>query len=309
MRALALRTLSPAEMAWRKILAGWRDHHIAAMLARPEPHRAKMAIAADNGSWRALVDPREWLAAAAPALASMAVAACDDDKIMALFTSLPRPLTFEHDALPYRKIHIEGMVSGSGALPLPCLSARECALWVTELSPGLAMAPAATRHLLRDVRLPMVLVLGASPLKAALAATLAIGDVLLIAHETRLMKYQGRTLGRFRQNEDVMMIDEHYEDDYNQDAIEPGYTQPDALSGALASLPLTLEFILQRRHLSIGQVQQLFAGQILEMDPACEKNIEIRSNGRLLASGELVQLNDRLGVEVRDLHPDEPHAK
>nr|WP_255556860.1 FliM/FliN family flagellar motor switch protein [Sodalis sp. dw_96] len=89
------------------------------------------------------------------------------------------------------------------------------------------------------------------------------------------------------------------------DAIASSAAEP--LSGVLATVPLKLEFILQRRYLAIGELQQLFKGKVMEIDPAGEKNIEIRANGHLLATGELVQLEDRLGVEITALHTDSPN--
>lgn len=74
----------------------------------------------------------------------------------------------------------------------------------------------------------------------------------------------------------------------------------DAAADPLANLPLTLEFILQRRYLSLGEIQQFRQGKVLELDPEGEKHIEIRANGHLLALGELVQLEDRLGVELME---------
>lgn len=78
----------------------------------------------------------------------------------------------------------------------------------------------------------------------------------------------------------------------------------DTAADPLANLPLTLEFILQRRYLSLGEIQQFRQGKVLELDPEGEKHIEIRANGHLLALGELVQLEDRLGVELMELSLD-----
>ncbi|MBT9431171.1 FliM/FliN family flagellar motor switch protein [Candidatus Sodalis endolongispinus] len=78
----------------------------------------------------------------------------------------------------------------------------------------------------------------------------------------------------------------------------------DTAADPLANLPLTLEFILQRRYLSLGEIQQFRQGKVLKLDPEGEKHIEIRANGHLLALGELVQLEDRLGVELMELSLD-----
>jgi type III secretion protein Q len=45
------------------------------------------------------------------------------------------------------------------------------------------------------------------------------------------------------------------------------------------------------------------------MDPSIEKHIEIRANGQLFAKGELVQLEDRLGVEITELQMEHSDGK
>ncbi|XBS70287.1 FliM/FliN family flagellar motor switch protein [Acerihabitans sp. KWT182] len=101
-----------------------------------------------------------------------------------------------------------------------------------------------------------------------------------------------------------MMKENHQPGDMPE--IEAIASQAGTFSGVLTTVPLKLEFILQRRYLEIGELQQLFKGKVMEIDPAGEKNIEIRANGHLLAFGELVQLEDRLGVEITALHSGSP---
>ncbi|WP_413735591.1 type III secretion system cytoplasmic ring protein SctQ [Sodalis sp. RH21] len=308
MSHLQLRALSRADIAWRQALATWRAHGIAVGLDAPAGGQGQMAISADNGAWRAIIHARTWLAYHAPELAAMAGHACDDGKIMALFNAVAQPLTFEHYALPYRSLRAEAMVAApSGpASPLPRLSARECPLWVTALDdcgvPPPALAPLRLGH----IPLAVKWVIGTSRLPAGLAARLAVGDVMLITRADRQVICQGKIIGQFFQNEEMIMMDEHYEEYDLPEEDEPGNPGPAGMSDALSPVPLKLEFILQRRYLAIGEIQQLFAGKVLEMDPASEKKIEIRANGALLARGELVQLEDRLGVEVMELYQDMP---
>ncbi|WP_413722043.1 type III secretion system cytoplasmic ring protein SctQ [Sodalis sp. RH23] len=314
MSTLSLRKLPKAQASWHPALAGWRAGGVAVALALPPAAGPLMMVIADDGEWRALLDPREWLAQTAPALAAMAVAACDDRQIMALFNAMPRPLTFADGALDYRHIQAwEPAASSQGRdLPLPRLSARECPVWVTALDRSRIRLPDPSCHGLQDLPLAVEFILGASRLPAAIARDVAVGDVVLIAALSRYVKCQGRRIGHFCQREDMIMIDESQDGMYEEYPLTESDPAPSldntALPGVLTELPLNVEFILQRRFLSIGEVNALFAGKILELDPACEHRIELRSNGHLLARGELVQLDDRLGVEIMQLYPDDPHA-
>ncbi|XBS70286.1 hypothetical protein ABK905_03190 [Acerihabitans sp. KWT182] len=144
-----LRTLTREQLNWQRALAGWRVHNIAASLELPPKAARRMVISADNGAWRAIIDPREWLCHELPNVAALAGAACDDEKIMALFNTRSRPLTFAHSALKYRVLRAESFIDGGcgHAVPMPRLSARECTLWVTDIGDSLVMPPPQRRGL------------------------------------------------------------------------------------------------------------------------------------------------------------------
>lgn len=322
MSKFALRRLPKAQAAWHPVLAGWRARGVAAGLGFPPSLGPLIRVNADDGEWQALLDPREWLAQTAPELAAMAASACDDRQIMALFNAMPRPLTFADGALDYRRLQAQeslAPIEGRDA-PMPRVSARECALWIKAIAPRRAMPPMQGGHRLRGVPLTLAFILGVSRLPAAIAGEVAVGDIVLITTRTRRVTCQGKRMGHFCQQEEMIMIDENHEevqdegheggyDEYRQPMDDHQPSMDSApLPEAMAALPLNVEFILQRRFLSIGEVQAFFAGKVLGLDPACEQNIELRSNGHLLARGELVQLEDRLGVEIMELYPDDSHA-
>lgn len=73
-------------------------------------------------------------------------------------------------------------------------------------------------------------------------------------------------------------------------------------AAALARIPVRLEFILQRRTLSVGELGALQEGQIIALDERAEKQVLVLGNGVVLGRGELIQLDDRLGIEMLDIH-------
>lgn len=65
------------------------------------------------------------------------------------------------------------------------------------------------------------------------------------------------------------------------------------------SMKITVEFA--RTEMSIRDLLNLKAGGILELDKMAGEPLDIRLNGRLIARGEAVIVNDRFGVRVTEI--------
>ena len=64
------------------------------------------------------------------------------------------------------------------------------------------------------------------------------------------------------------------------------------------AVPVKMEFILHRKNLSLLELQRLYEGQVFPLPNDSESRIEVRVNDVLLGYGELVQVDDSLGVEI-----------
>ncbi|MEA9389628.1 FliM/FliN family flagellar motor switch protein [Acerihabitans sp. TG2] len=303
MRNLQLRPLSRADMMWRQVLADWQARQIPAGLATPPIGQPLFSITADNGIWRGMIDARDWLAHQLPELGALASTGRDLAHIAALFNAMDNPLTFEHDALAYQRLQAQVMPEqvNPSVTSLPCLAASECVVWLTEITNTGRQAPLPPVPVLGRAPVLLELIIGVSHASDSVIAKLAVGDIMLINQVTRQTTCQGRVIGHYWQQEEMIMMEEHYEECDMSEEYDLEDTPCEKITGSLSAVPMKLEFILQRRYLSIHEVQEIFTGKVFEMDPASEKQIEIRANGTLIARGELVQLDDRLGVEVMDI--------
>ncbi|PQZ90750.1 MULTISPECIES: FliM/FliN family flagellar motor switch protein [Pseudomonas] len=66
-----------------------------------------------------------------------------------------------------------------------------------------------------------------------------------------------------------------------------------------------LEILLQEQLVSARQLAAFAPGKVLPLTPGAIHCVEVRINGQLLALGELVQLEDRLGVELHEVYRQE----
>ena len=75
---------------------------------------------------------------------------------------------------------------------------------------------------------------------------------------------------------------------------------PSTGSGAVApaDVPVTLTVELGRINLPLVRVADLKPGDVLELGRRAQEPVELTSGGRLVARGELVQIDNELGVRV-----------
>lgn len=76
------------------------------------------------------------------------------------------------------------------------------------------------------------------------------------------------------------------------------------LSGGLAflsdvSMRVAVEFA--RTKLPVKRIQELRKGSVIELDKIAGEPLEIRVNGKLMARGEAVIVNDRFGIRVTEI--------
>ncbi len=91
-------------------------------------------------------------------------------------------------------------------------------------------------------------------------------------------------------------------------ALSPlGDGEPDKTAADLApvfDVPVNISAVLGKAHLSVAQLLKLGAGSILELDRKVGEAIDIYVNNRLVARGEVVVVDDRLGVTMTEINKD-----
>ena len=69
-------------------------------------------------------------------------------------------------------------------------------------------------------------------------------------------------------------------------------------------VPVNISAVLGRAHLSVAQLLQLSQGSVLELDRKVGEAIDIYVNNRLVERGEVVVVEDRLGVTMTEIIKD-----
>jgi flagellar motor switch protein FliN/FliY len=70
-------------------------------------------------------------------------------------------------------------------------------------------------------------------------------------------------------------------------------------------VPLELEVELDRKTMTIRQVLELGVGSVIPMSRSAGENIDIRVHGTLIGFGEIVIIEDSMGVRITDFFGEE----
>ena len=101
------------------------------------------------------------------------------------------------------------------------------------------------------------------------------------------------------------------DDTLSLDEFGPGGEPPEAaLDGEDKSavdlapvfdVPVNISAVLGKAHMSVAQLLKLAQGSVLELDRKVGEAIDIYVNNRLVARGEVVVVDDRLGVTMTEI--------
>lgn len=291
---LLLRSVAPLDYERRQAVARWqRDGH-PVRLSQPSPQTRYLAFRAQgcHGLWQGMIGAREWLQAVAPQWSQWLLREGAGQEILDLFSSVSRPVEMSPDLLDYQRLFEFRLIQGEalqGAC-LPCIETPQSDLWVLE---GPSQRKEVSRPLqawLQAVPQALRIVLGNSELARLPYRQLARGDVLIIAEQTRQLFMADRCIGQFT----------FVKEGLHMQLIPPDNPSPGAPS-VLSELPVKLEFVLGELTLSMATLNAFIEGQVLPLEPTVASNVEVRVAGKCIAVGELVQLGDRLGVELREV--------
>ena len=66
-------------------------------------------------------------------------------------------------------------------------------------------------------------------------------------------------------------------------------------------VPVNISAVLGKAHMSVAQLLKLAQGSVLELDRKVGEAIDIYVNNRLVARGEVVVVDERLGVTMTEI--------
>lgn len=301
------RRLSPQTVAATQLHAhGTRAGLQLDMTALPAATRLLHAqLTAAGMTLHGLVAVDTLLPVLPPALAALAWAAMGDAEANALLAAWPTPLTLPFPGAPWAQatLHVQPApgATATDAVCRPALHSAHGPFWLTALDVHAPVPPpvAAARALpvtvfLRIARLQMA---------AGHLTRLAPGAVLLLPTLAPFGLAGGRQLFTFDFTLETCTVSDTL--DFLDDTPAPSAEDPAAAGPMpaqtrgpldLSRLPVTVEVILSQVPQTVADLDTLLPGTVFHLPPDAWTGLQLRANGHTLASGELVQVGEQLGV-------------
>jgi flagellar motor switch protein FliN/FliY len=77
--------------------------------------------------------------------------------------------------------------------------------------------------------------------------------------------------------------------------------KPTTEAEALLDVEVEITVVLGTSSMPIAQVLKLGRGAVIELDRSVDEDIEIHANNRAVAKGEIVVIDDRLGITMTEI--------
>jgi flagellar motor switch protein FliN/FliY len=74
-------------------------------------------------------------------------------------------------------------------------------------------------------------------------------------------------------------------------------------------LPLLIEVVVGSTTLTLGEILNIGPGSVVELDNLVEEPVDIKVNGKLVAKGEIVVVEEKFGVKITDIVEKEERVK
>jgi type III secretion system YscQ/HrcQ family protein len=98
--------------------------------------------------------------------------------------------------------------------------------------------------------------------------------------------------------EDTIPVEEDIEDeDVSVPELEDEEEEEDMLDIA-ADVPIQVVAVLGKRNISIKEIAALKLGEVIELNRPANEIVDLVAGGKLIAKGELVEIEGKLGVRI-----------
>ncbi|MGC8720826.1 MAG: type III secretion system cytoplasmic ring protein SctQ, partial [Thermodesulforhabdaceae bacterium] len=202
-------------------------------------------------------------------------------------------------------IHEEtGTVKGRGEL---LLNGDGFKIIATRLK-GIPRKPA---DFVRSIPVSAGLLVGETSVSWEDLKSLEVGDIVLVEHDYRVG--ENRLVLRIppdqefwveKQEESQVVVVGRRDSDMSEKVKEEKEQQEKAELVNVGHVEVELRFEVGRKMITVGELEKIGVGYVFALDTPVDKAVSIYANRQLIGSGELVEIEGRVGVRVLEMRND-----
>jgi len=300
---------SNKEINLKQLLITWQKKGIS-QKRFPLPNGELLLSFPTNKNWKGIIDLIEWLELIKPDLSSLSMYAWKFDELETLFLNSYTLNEFLPSELEFNTLYSNGKVNCNDSdykNIIAMLRTDYGNIWIHDIDNNLNHVSKLEKYKCEHIPVELILRMGFSNITVLTLNKVNVGDILFVNQQTHDVVIQNKVIGHFTNDNGVYMINKNFYNDNIEDTINDDdnlIESSDNLSSK-GDIPITLEYILQKNKIPLSELESIFQGKVLPCDLAAENNIKIVANGVLIAKGNIIWIEDRLGVEITHLFHNE----
>lgn len=272
-------------------------HGVAAMLqSPPDAPCLRFRLSRQDGVAICRVEVSTWADAHLPALAGLDWQGMDAATITSL-TTQEHPIRFDNPSLGYERAEPLVADAPQERIALPMISSAEGPVWIERMDWTLPPAVDAMA-LPSGLRMRLRLYLARLRMPLRRLRRLQCGDIVLLADINPRACCGKRALFDYTLHPDAITVNTLDIPD-DMDITVTAATDADLPPLLdLADLPLNLDVSLGQLHLSLSELSAIQPDSVLPLPAHAHRQVQLQHDGQIVANGELVQVGDRLGLQL-----------
>lgn len=260
-------------------------------------------------SWEGIIDLCEWLELIKPDLNGLFMYAWKFEELEALFLNSYTINAFLPFELEFNAIYSDGKVNCSDRdykNIIAMLRTDYGNIWIHDIDNNLNHLSKLEKYKCDHIPVELILRMGFSNISVLTLNKINMGDILFINQQTYDVVIQNKVIGHFINDNGVYMVNANFCNKDIDDTISDNNNLIESSDKIRSKddIPITLEYILQKK-IPLSELESIFQGKVLSCDLAAENNVKIVANGVLIAKGNIIWIEDRLGVEITHLFHNE----
>lgn len=302
-------TKSHKEINFKQLLISWQKKGIS-QKKFPLPIGEFLLSFFTDKNWKVIIDLSEWLELIKPDLNGLSMYAWKFEELEALFLNsytINELLPFE---LEFNAIYSNGKVNCNDSdykNIIAMLRTDYGNIWIHDIDNDLNYVSKLEKYKCDHIPVELTLRMGFSKITVLTLNKVNVGDILFVNQQTYDVVIQNKVIGRFTNDNGVYMVNTNFYDENIDDEISDDNILINSSDKIRSKddIPITLEYILQKNKIPLSELESIFQGKVLPCDLAAENNVKIVANGVLIAKGNIICIEDRLGIEITHLFHNE----